>query len=177
MTPAELFTQIGRALFGERWKADIEHVLKIRPGRADDWSKGHGEPPPGVWVELVRIIADRRKLLPALQTTASALSNLPPPRIYECTNGRKISVKADADGSYPDVYYQTGTGFWEPLGGGERAIPLGSLAFRIQRGQEIGRIRKIEPKYFSGTQKEQPDDKRDPSKTQPNRRTKQQGDT
>jgi hypothetical protein len=147
MKPGELLTQVGHALFGERWKADIERALNIRPGRADDWSKGHGEPPPGVWLELARIISDRRKALPTLEAEVLAFGQRPPPRIYKCANGRKFSVKADADGSYPEVYFQVDTGNWEALIEGEQTLPPQATAFRFQRGQEVGHVRPIVPKY------------------------------
>ena len=149
MTPGELLTQVGHALFGERWKADIERALRIRHGRADDWSKGHGEPPPGVWLELAKIISDRRKTLPTLEAEVLVFGRRPPPRIYKCANGRKFSVKADADGSYPEVYFQIATGSWEPLIEGEQTIPPHATAFRFQRGREAGHARPIVPKYHS----------------------------
>lgn len=71
MTPADLLANVGRALFGERWKSDMDQALGIKPGRSDDWSKGRGEPPPGVWQEVRGLLVTRRveidRLLPQLE--------------------------------------------------------------------------------------------------------------
>jgi len=60
VTPAELFTAAGRAL-RERWKADVDHVLGIKSGWSDDWSKGRGEPPAGVRREVLALVELRAR--------------------------------------------------------------------------------------------------------------------
>jgi hypothetical protein len=66
--PADLLTQVGRALFGDRWKADMAHALKVSVDRVDDWSKGRGNPPPqGVWFEIGGFIKDREDAFATLR--------------------------------------------------------------------------------------------------------------
>ena len=50
-----LFGQIGRALFGSHWQADLDVNLRI----LRRWGAGQEEPPPGVWRELEEIAVAR----------------------------------------------------------------------------------------------------------------------
>jgi hypothetical protein len=86
MTPADLLIVTGRALFGERWKADMAQALNARAeltggprvsvDRVDDWSKGRGNgPPQGVWLELAGLIQDRERDLPAIKAAILEAAN------------------------------------------------------------------------------------------------------
>jgi hypothetical protein len=75
-TAAQAFAQIGRALFGDHFKAPMAAVLEVSVDRVDDWGKGRGNPPPaGVWRDLVQILDDRLSSLPRLRTAALAAAN------------------------------------------------------------------------------------------------------
>jgi hypothetical protein len=75
-TASRAFLQIGRALFGDHFKAPMAAALEISVDRVDDWSKGRGNPPPaGVWRDLVQILDDRLSNLPRLRTAALVAAN------------------------------------------------------------------------------------------------------
>ena len=141
MTPAQLLAQLGPQLFGAQWKSAMERALKIREGRIDDWSKGRGVPPPGVWLELAALVQDRRELLQRLHIPVLEMAGRPAPRIYQGElNGLEFVVEPYDDGTYPTVHLQDGTGFWEPLSDLERMIPADAIAFQLRRGDIPGEV-------------------------------------
>jgi hypothetical protein len=76
-TAAHVFSQIGRALFGDHFKAPMGAALEVSVDRVDDWTKARGNPPPaGVWWDLVQILDDRLLNLPRLRTAALAVANV-----------------------------------------------------------------------------------------------------
>jgi hypothetical protein len=75
-TAAQVFSQIGRALYGDHFKAPMAAALEVSVDRVDDWSKGRANAPPtGVWRDLVQILDDRVSGLPRLRTAALAIAN------------------------------------------------------------------------------------------------------
>jgi hypothetical protein len=73
---AQVFSQIGRALFGDHFKAPMAAALEVSVDRLDDWTKARGNPPPtGVWRDLVQTLDDRLLNLPRLRTAALAVAN------------------------------------------------------------------------------------------------------
>ena len=54
-----LLAQIGRALFGFYWQADLARVLNVNPRSVRRWGAEQEEPPPGVWRELEEIAVAR----------------------------------------------------------------------------------------------------------------------
>jgi hypothetical protein len=90
MTSAELLAAAGRALFGERWKSDMDQFLRVKSGRSDDWSKGRGEPAPGVWRDIGRLLQERHEQIPALMLRCElAQSGLDPTLDSDRPNGSK----------------------------------------------------------------------------------------
>jgi len=73
MSPASLLTRVGKALFGDRWKADLAHALGVTVDRLDAWSKGEGQPPPGVWRDLAGFIQEREQSLQPLKANVLRL--------------------------------------------------------------------------------------------------------
>jgi hypothetical protein len=69
---AELFTQCGTTLFGDRWKADMATALKVSVDRIDDWSKSRGNAPPqGVWIEIGGLLQEREVAIPKLRSAVN----------------------------------------------------------------------------------------------------------
>lgn len=77
MIPGDLLTQVGYALFGNRWKVEMARALQVSVDRVDAWSKQRGKPPPGVWPELARLIQDREQALPRLKLAVLDVENQP----------------------------------------------------------------------------------------------------
>jgi hypothetical protein len=78
MTPAELFTKVGRALCGRgpAWKQQFAAELGIRTDSADAMAKGDSRIPPGVWLDIAGLIQDRERALPALRSQALSLAEV-----------------------------------------------------------------------------------------------------
>ena len=54
-----LFGQIGRALFGSHWQADLARALDVNVRTVRRWGAGQEAPPPGVWRDLEEIAIER----------------------------------------------------------------------------------------------------------------------
>ena len=77
MTPAQTITSAGRMLFGEHFKAPMAKSLDVSVDRIDDWGKGRGHaPPPGVWRDLSKLIAERAAAIPAVRTAVLVQASL-----------------------------------------------------------------------------------------------------
>ena len=59
MTPAELFSAIGQALYGPQYRSELGRVLKVGERQIRRWASGEYDPPPGVWRELALLCQDR----------------------------------------------------------------------------------------------------------------------
>jgi len=78
MTPAELFTKVGRALCGSgpAWKQQFAAELGIRVDSVDALAKGDLRIPPGVWLDIAGLIQDSERTLPALRGQALSLAEV-----------------------------------------------------------------------------------------------------
>ncbi len=99
--PADLLTAVGRALFGDRWKADMAHALneravlagktqRVSVDRVDDWSKGRSNVPAAIWLEIAGLIQDRERDLPALKAQVLQAAN---PERPPHTDGRQTDTR------------------------------------------------------------------------------------
>lgn len=70
MTPAELFTQSGRALFGEEFVAPLANALGVERNTVGKWASGKTRIPPGVWLDVAGLLQDREAELPRLKVMA-----------------------------------------------------------------------------------------------------------
>lgn len=63
---ARLFIKCAQALVGDvdvvGWKGRIGHLLGIKNDTIDAFSKGDTRVPPGVWQEIDKLLAERRKV-------------------------------------------------------------------------------------------------------------------
>jgi hypothetical protein len=138
MTPADLLTQVGYALFGERWKADVARALKVSVDRVDDWSKQRGKPPPEVWLGLATLIQDREQVLPRLKLAVLDVGNQPFRRTYVATVGLKLCVLPDGDGRFPKVKFSNAAGCWSFLPEDVRILPAEATAFVLEFDGQTG---------------------------------------
>jgi hypothetical protein len=69
MTSAELIRAIGAALFGSRYQHDLAESLGVNRRTVSRWSSGQDEPRPGVWLDLLGIMWERRRELGTLIRT------------------------------------------------------------------------------------------------------------
>ena len=60
MTPAELFSAIGEALYGPQYRSELGRVLKVDNRQIRRWANGEYEPPVGVWRDLAFLCSVRR---------------------------------------------------------------------------------------------------------------------
>lgn len=61
-----LLTETGEALFGPRWQSELARALELNLRTVQRWAVGQGEPPAGVYAELVLIARERRQALRGL---------------------------------------------------------------------------------------------------------------
>jgi len=69
MTSAELIWAIGAALFGSRFQQDLAEALGVNRRTVSRWASGEDEPRPGIWLDLLGIMWERRRELGALIRT------------------------------------------------------------------------------------------------------------
>ena len=69
MTSAELICAIGVALFGSCYQHDLAEALGVNRRTVSRWSLGQDEPRPGVWLDLLGIMWERRRELGTLIRT------------------------------------------------------------------------------------------------------------
>src|SRR5690606_6365951 len=64
-TPGKL-SRIGNALYGPRWQSDLARDLGVADRTVRAWVAGDRRPAPGVWIDLERLVRERRGALDAL---------------------------------------------------------------------------------------------------------------
>jgi hypothetical protein len=70
MTPdqlAELFTKVGRELYGEQFTAPMATLLSVDRNTVGKWASGKSRIPPRLWPELTDIIDHRQRKLTELR--------------------------------------------------------------------------------------------------------------
>jgi hypothetical protein len=72
MSPAELIEAAGRALFGNLWKKDLARKLGVAERNVYRWVGGQFTPRPGVFVDLLAMMKERREELAELIDTTEA---------------------------------------------------------------------------------------------------------
>lgn len=68
---ADDLTEIGRALFGERWQTDLASVLQVNPRRVREWIAGERSIPPALWPMLAATLKDHANRCRALAKVAT----------------------------------------------------------------------------------------------------------
>ena len=78
MTPAELFTEVGRALCGHgpAWKKQFAAELGIGTDFVDAMAKGDSKIPSGVWLDIAGLIQDGERALQVLRGQALSLAEV-----------------------------------------------------------------------------------------------------
>lgn len=72
MRPLLLLHAIGEALWGSRWQSDMAEALGVQSRTVRRWVAGETEIPPGVWVDLLRLMQERAARLDELSEQARA---------------------------------------------------------------------------------------------------------
>jgi hypothetical protein len=65
-TPAGLLIACGEALYGSRWQTDLSEELEVADRTMRRWLAGDTPIPPGLWVDLTRLMMGRAHTLDAL---------------------------------------------------------------------------------------------------------------
>lgn len=71
VTRTELFCEIGAALWGSRWQSDMGAALEISDRHIRRMVSGEAAIPPGVFVDLMRIMQERAQALDDLTAQAA----------------------------------------------------------------------------------------------------------
>lgn len=78
MTGLDLFNLTGTTLFGTSWHGDVSRRLGVNLRTVERWSKGQSRISPGVWSDLLKMLADRQaelaRLQPLLERQAASTS-------------------------------------------------------------------------------------------------------
>lgn len=67
--PHDLLPQCGMALFGMQWQSEMARALGVTDRTVRRWFAGE-RIPPGVWLDLIRLMQERSDLLDDLSDTA-----------------------------------------------------------------------------------------------------------
>lgn len=65
MNQIEKLVILGEAAFGKSWKASLADAIPVARPTITDWIKGEKPIPVGIWKEIQRILADRKKEIDA----------------------------------------------------------------------------------------------------------------
>ena len=60
MSSTELLAAAGVAMFGGQWKAGLGRILGVTDRTINRWLSGKVEPRPGVFVDLLKVLQERR---------------------------------------------------------------------------------------------------------------------
>jgi hypothetical protein len=58
-TETILLTEIGQALYGDRWQTSLANDLRVADRTKRRWVSGASPIPPGIWAEIDEILAER----------------------------------------------------------------------------------------------------------------------
>jgi hypothetical protein len=138
----ELLGFVGRALFGDRWKADMAHALEVSVDRIDDWSKNRGRSPqPGIWSDLAVMLHDHERTIPALKAATLEQSLAPLARVYRVRN-IEFSIEPAVDGRWPRLKFTNApysqSSFWRYAREDERRLPDDTYSGRLEFDGEDG---------------------------------------
>lgn len=79
MNDLELFCATGEALLGPLWQSELARQLSVSVRTMQRWAAGEFAIPPGVWVDLLKLLADRQnelaRLRPLLQKQVTSTSD------------------------------------------------------------------------------------------------------
>lgn len=65
---SNLITEIGEALWGDRWQSDMARALGVHKDTVQDWRQERAEPRLGVFIDLGRIVDERIARLGGLRS-------------------------------------------------------------------------------------------------------------
>jgi len=79
MNDLDLFRAIGEALLGPLYQSELARRLNVSVRTMQRWVAGEFAIPPGVWVDLLKLLADRQgelaRLRPLLQKQVTSTSD------------------------------------------------------------------------------------------------------
>lgn len=64
---ADLLVKTGEALFGPRWQSDLARELDVSDRTVRRWVAGADDLPPGVAMDLLRLVTDKLGALEAVE--------------------------------------------------------------------------------------------------------------
>ena len=74
----KLLQDVGEALYGPRWQSDLARDLMVDDRTVRRWISGATDTPPGVYVDLMRLMTERAARLDELIETCKRQSPNPP---------------------------------------------------------------------------------------------------
>lgn len=69
----KLLNEIGEALYGPRWQTDLSRDLDIADRTMRRWAAGEGEPSPGAWNDIQKLLKEKGLALRALAARVEPL--------------------------------------------------------------------------------------------------------
>lgn len=79
MKELDLFTALGTALYGPLWQSELARQLDVSVRTMQRWAGGQFAIPPGIWADLLKLLADREaelaRLRPLLEKQAASTSD------------------------------------------------------------------------------------------------------
>jgi predicted transcriptional regulator len=70
---SRLLVESGEALYGPRWQTEVARDLGVADRTVRRWAAGTTEMPRGAYVDLLRLVTERRAVLDALATRLKVL--------------------------------------------------------------------------------------------------------
>ena len=67
MKELDLFTALGTALYGPLWQSELARQLDVSVRTMQRWAGGQFAIPPGIWTDLLKLLADREAELARLR--------------------------------------------------------------------------------------------------------------
>ena len=71
---SKLLQECGEALYGPRWQTDLASDLGVSDRTMRRWAAGVDDPPPGVYLDLLRLTQERALALDALADRLKVMS-------------------------------------------------------------------------------------------------------
>lgn len=132
----------GAALFGPDFKAPLAAALSIKTSTLDDMTKGRSSIPSRMWNEIAALLQNREEQLSAIKAKVFDHAEQPVHRLYRGPGGIEFGILPDTQGRWPRVLYSSvGVPIsrnWIALDDGERRLPDGAAAFRLEFEGEMG---------------------------------------